>query len=130
MISSLLLSPSASWAAEVLSVRGPTRLQVGDRNRVYGVRLPCVRVSPPQEAAAINLVRQKLPRHSRVNLRPVGTSDGELLARVTVLSGGEDLGHVLVAAGLAEPLELGDSQGACLNARALSSADPSFSPEG
>jgi hypothetical protein len=109
----LLICPSAALAAEVLSVQGSTQLQVGDHNRIYGVRLACVQVNPPQEVAALDLVRQRLPRHSRINLRPVGASDGELLAQVKILPGGDDLGLSLVAAGLAAPLGGAQRPSAC-----------------
>ncbi|MCP9915472.1 hypothetical protein KBZ13_03135 [Cyanobium sp. ATX 6F1] len=109
----LLLWPGAARAAEVLSVQGSTQLQVGDQNRIYGVRLACVQVSPPQEAAALDLVRQRLPRHSRINLRPVGSSGGDLLAQVKILPSGEDLGRSLVAAGLAAPLGGDQRPSAC-----------------
>lgn len=99
-----LLAPGAAWAAEVLQVRSGNLLQVGDRNRSYGVQLACVQVGEAQQQGALQLTRQKLPRHSRVNLRPVGSADGQLLARVRILPGGEDLGSALVAAGLAEAI--------------------------
>jgi endonuclease YncB( thermonuclease family) len=103
-LSLVLLAPGAAWAAEVLQVRSATLLQVGDRNRSYAVRLACVQVGEAQQQGALELTRQKLPRYSRVNLRPVGSADGQLLARVRILPGGEDLGSALVAAGLALPI--------------------------
>lgn len=99
-----LLSPGTAWAAEVLQVQGGSLLLVGDRNRTYGVQLACVQVGEAQQQGALQLTRQKLPRFSRVNLRPVGSSDGQLLAQVRILPGGEDLGSALVAAGLAEAI--------------------------
>lgn len=99
------LSPAAAEAAEVLQVRGATLLQVGDQNRSYPVRLGCVQVDPADGAAATSWLREALPRRTRVNLRPLGTADGTLLARVTVLSSGIDLGTGLQQAGLATPLD-------------------------
>lgn len=108
MLATLLivtLSPAAAEAAEVLQVRGATLLQVGDQNRSYPVRLGCVQVDPADGAAATSWLRAALPRRTRVNLRPLGTADGTLLARVTVLSSGIDLGTGLQQAGLATPLD-------------------------
>ena len=84
----LLGSPLALQAAEVLQVRSGTLLQIGDGNRNYTVRLACLDVTPEANAQAVAWLRQQLPRRSRVNLRPVGSEDGILVARVSRLEGG------------------------------------------
>ena len=81
-------SPRALQAAEVLQVRSGTLLQIGDGNRNYTVRLACLAVTPEANAEAVAWLRQQLPRRSRVNLRPVGSDDGILVARVSRLEGG------------------------------------------
>lgn len=103
----LLLDPMAAQpaaAAEVLQVRSGVLLQVGDQNRSYPVQLGCISVTPEQSAEAERWLRQELPRRTRVNLRPLGSADGVLLARVQALRGGDDLGSGLIHAGLAQPL--------------------------
>ena len=110
----LLGSPLALQAAEVLQVRSGTLLQIGDGNRNYTVRLACLAVTPEANGDAVVWLRQQLPRRSRVNLRPVGSEDGILVARVSRLEGGAngppsardnrpgpDLAQGLVDAGLA-----------------------------
>ena len=97
----LLIGGSPAWAAEVLQVRTPSLLQVGDHNRTYTVELPCLSVPEGEEAAAVAWLRQQVPRRRRVNLRPVGSRDGQLLARVTPIGESQDLSAGLVAAGLA-----------------------------
>ena len=93
-------------AAEVLQVTGPDRLLIGDRNRSSMVQLGCIAVTPGSEAAAQAWLRLRLPRHSRVNLRPLAETDNEILvARVSGLDRDTgDLADGLVAAGLASPL--------------------------
>ena len=106
----LLLGAVPVDAAEVLQVRTASLLQVGDHNRTYTVELPCLSVPEGGEAAAVAWLRQQLPRRKRVNLRPVGSRDGQLLARVTPIGSEIDLSAGLVAAGLASDrcdLELG-----------------------
>jgi hypothetical protein len=95
----LLWMPFEAAAAEVLQVRTPSLLQVGDHNRTYTVRLACFAVDPASEAEALAWLKQELPRRRRVNLRPEGSDDGVLLARVTPLGDGRDLSQGLVAAG-------------------------------
>ena len=95
----LLAAPIA--AAEVLQVRSSSLLQVGDHNRTYTVELACAAVDPSREAEAISWLRTQVPRRRRVNLRPVGTRDGQLLARVTPIGQALDLSSGLVAESLA-----------------------------
>ncbi len=98
----LFVLPAQALAAEVLQVRSATLLQVGDRNRNYSVQLACVQVAPEDEQQAQDWMRRELPRRRRVNLRPEGSSDGVLLARVTPIGDELDLGTALVREGLAE----------------------------
>ena len=77
MLASLLLAwPTAAWAAEVLQVREPDLLLIGDHNRTYSVRLACIAPVAGEETAALKLLRTKLPRRQRVNLMPMGSRDG------------------------------------------------------
>jgi endonuclease YncB( thermonuclease family) len=117
----LLALPATSAAAELRQVRSGSVLQVGDSNRSYSVRLACIAVADDQEQEAVRWLRQAVARGTRLNLRPFGERDGELLARVTSLPRrqrpGQDLGAGLVAAGLASPLAVETADPAC---RALS----------
>jgi endonuclease YncB( thermonuclease family) len=117
----LVVMPASSAAAELRQVRTATVLQVGDSNRSYSVRLACIAVADDQEEDAVRWLRQAVARGTRLNLRPFGEHDGELLARVTSLPRGQrpgqDLGAGLVAAGLASPLAMEAADPAC---RALS----------
>ncbi len=99
----LAVAPVA--AAEVLQVRGPALLQLGDGNRSYAVELGCVYVPPDSQQQATAWLRQQLPRHSRVNLRPLGQREGVLLAKISRLDGGapQDLADAMIGAGLAKP---------------------------
>jgi endonuclease YncB( thermonuclease family) len=109
LLAVLLMWPGAALAAEVLQVRGATLLQLGDQNRSYTVQLACVEVAEAQQAEAVTWLRQAVPRHTRVNLRPMGQNQGVLLAKVQPLAPGRgsksqstDLGSGLIAAGLAQ----------------------------
>ena len=97
----LLLWAVPVQAAEVLQVRSSSLLQVGDHNRTYTVALACSAVDASQEAEATAWLRKELPRRRKVNLRPVGSSEGQLMARVTPIGAERDLSTGLIAAGLA-----------------------------
>ena len=105
----LVTAVAPASAAEVLQVRSPSLLQVGDHNRTYTVELPCLAVPDGGDSAAVAWLRERLPRRRRVNLRPVGSRDGQLLARVTPIGETVDLSTGLVDAGLAQSSCLGDT---------------------
>jgi endonuclease YncB( thermonuclease family) len=117
MVLVLLVVPASGAAAELRQVRTGTVLQVGDSNRSYSVRLACITVAEDQEQEAVRWLRQAVARGSRLNLRPLGQQEGQLLARVTSLPRGQrpgqDLGAGLVAAGLATPLAAEAADPAC-----------------
>ena len=96
-----LLSPLPASAAEVLQVREPDLLLIGDHNRTYSVRLACIKPRAGQEAEAVNFLRKQLPRRQRVNMMPMGSRDGLLLAKVRPLGSDLDLSTQLVSAKLA-----------------------------
>ena len=96
-LASIAVAPAE--AAELLQVRSATLLQVGDQNRSYGVELACIDLPEAQQAEATSWLRHELPRRTRVNLRPQGSDQGVLLARVARLDRGSDLSADLVAAG-------------------------------
>ena len=97
-----LITPLPIYSAEVLQVRSSSLLQIGDNNRTYSVRLSCIEINPKNEEAAISWLKKELPRRSRVNLKPEGSKDGALLARVIMLSNQKDIGEGLSSIGLAQ----------------------------
>lgn len=102
----ILAVPNGAAAAELLQVRTGTLLQVGDRNRNYSVELACLDLPHDGNDAAAAWLRQELPRRSRLNLQPLGSHDGTLVARVLRIQAGSDeidLAQGLIAAGLASP---------------------------
>ncbi len=86
-------------AAEVLQVRSASLLQVGDQNRSYSVALACLELPGDQASAATDWLRRDLPRRTKVNLRPQGSDQGTLVARVERLDRGTDVAQDLIAAG-------------------------------
>ena len=116
----LILLLTISWlgmglppalAAEILSVRSATQLQVGDQNRGYLAELACLEVAEANRPEAQEWLRRHGPRGSKVNLRPMGEHDGQLVARVSLLKNGLDLGESLVAEGLAKASPCPDTAG-------------------
>tara|TARA_Y100001968_G_C18792496_1_gene451848 strand:+ start:138 stop:482 length:345 start_codon:yes stop_codon:yes gene_type:complete len=90
------------FAAEVLQVSSSSVLLLGDNNRTYTVKLACAEIDSGKEELAINWLRKELPRHTKVNLRPKGVSDGVLIAKVIPLNSDIDISEKYISEGLAE----------------------------
>jgi endonuclease YncB( thermonuclease family) len=97
-----------AMAAEILSVRSASLLQIGDQNRSYGIQLACLSVPESSQQEALGWMQKHGPRGTKVNLRPISNHDGMLVAKVRVLKTGQDLGEAMVAEGLASPIPCGD----------------------
>ncbi len=93
--------PWNNFAAEILQVRSSTELQIGDRNRSYTVKLACIEVKPENELLTISWLKSNLKRRKRVNLKPEGSTNGMLLARVMTLDSKRELNESLIQEGLA-----------------------------
>ena len=88
-------------AAEVLQVRTSSLLQIGDQNRTYSVKLPCISVDLSNEEKAVSWLRKEFPRRQRVNLKPMGSDNGQLIARVSRVSDQDDISSKMISIGLA-----------------------------
>ena len=92
IIGFLFLFPWEVSPAEVLQIRSETLLQVGDQNRNYTIQIACVDINQETKLQTRDWLRQKLPRRKRVNLLPLSTENGILVARVIPFGDKEQLG--------------------------------------
>tara|TARA_B100001250_G_C19703312_1_gene745806 strand:+ start:289 stop:642 length:354 start_codon:yes stop_codon:yes gene_type:complete len=88
-------------AAEVLQVSSSSILLIGDHNRTYTVKIACLDISSEMEAKSIKWLKEKLPRHTKVNLRPKGSIDGMLVAKVIPFNSNIDIAEEYIEEGLA-----------------------------
>ncbi len=89
-------------AAEILQVTSSSVLLIGDHNRTYTVKLACTEISPDLEEKSINWLKKQLPRHTKVNLKPKGSVDGILVARVIPFNSNMDITEKYINEGLAK----------------------------
>ena len=89
-------------AAEILQITSSTVLLIGDHNRTYTVKLACTAIRPDLEEKSVDWLKKQLPRHTKVNLRPEGSADGVLIARVIPVNGNGDISKKYINEGLAE----------------------------
>ncbi len=92
---------SKVYAAEVLQVSSSSVLLIGDNNRTYTVKIACTEISPELEEISVNWLKKKLPRNTKVNLKPKGSVDGVLVAKVINLNSNIDITEEYINEGLA-----------------------------
>ena len=89
-------------AAEILQVTNSSVLLIGDHNRTYTVKLACTEISPDLEEKSIKWLKKELPRHTKVNLKPKGSVDGVLVAKVIPFNSKIDISEKYINEGLAQ----------------------------
>ena len=92
---------SEVFAAEILQVSSSSVLLIGDNNRTYTVKLACTEISPDLEEKSVNWLKKQLPRHTKVNLKPKGSVDGVLVAKVIPFNSNIDITKKYIEEGLA-----------------------------
>ena len=92
---------SEVYAAEILQVTSSSVLLIGDHNRTYTVKLACTEVSPELEEKSVKWLKKQLPRHTKVNLKPKGSVDGVLVAKVIPFDSNVDITEKYINEGLA-----------------------------
>ena len=98
----LFFTPSIALGAEILQVKGPLLIQVGDSNRNYMVKLSCLDIEAEKDYEAKEWLKRKLPRGQKVNLLPQGSKNGILEAKVINLLTKKEINNELVSEGLAQ----------------------------
>ena len=88
-------------AAEILQVSSSSVLLIGDNNRTYTVKIACTEIRPDLEEISVIWLKKQLPRHTKVNLKPKGSIDGMLVARVIPFNSESDITEKYIKEGLA-----------------------------
>ena len=89
-------------AAEILQVSNSSVLLIGDNNRTYTVKIACAEISPDLEEQSVEWLKKQLPRHTKVNLKPKGSVDGVLVAKVIPFNSDIDITDKYINQGLAK----------------------------
>jgi len=70
---------------------------MGDQNRNLTIELFCVDVNDNDELAATNLLKSEFPRGSKVKIKPIGSKENVLLAKVFNIKSKKEMTELLVA---------------------------------
>jgi len=104
IISLIILNPVIVNSAEILQIKSSNTILVGDQNRNLTIRLFCVDVNENDEHEAINLLKSKFPRGSKVKIKPFGFKENVLLAKVFNIKGTKEMTELLVAKNLSSEI--------------------------
>ena len=92
----IFISPLVVNAAEILQIKNSNTILVGDQNRNLTIRLFCADVNENDELEATNLLKREFPRGSKVKIKPYGSQDNVLLAKIFSIGGTKDMTELLV----------------------------------
>ena len=92
---------SKVYAAEILQVSSSSLLLIGDNNRTYTVKIACTEISPDLEEESVKWLKKQLPRHTKVNLKPKGSVNGVLVAKVIPFDSNIEITEKYINKGLA-----------------------------
>ena len=78
----IVLNPVIVNSAEILQIKSSNTILVGDQTRNLTIQLFCVDVNENDELKATNLLKSEFPRGSKVKIKPFGSKENVLLAKV------------------------------------------------
>ena len=93
----IVLNPVIVNSAEILQIKSSNTILVGDQNRNLTIRLFCVDVNEKNELEATNLLKSEFPRGSKVKIKPFGSKENVLLAKVFNIKSNKEMTELLVA---------------------------------
>ena len=93
----IVLNPVIVNSAEILQIKNSNTILVGDQNRDLTIGLFCVDVNENDELEATNLLKKEFPRGSKVKIKPFGSKENVLLAKVFNIKSNKEMTELLVA---------------------------------
>ena len=97
LICLIVLNPVIVNSAEILQIKSSNTILVGDQNRNLTIRLFCLDVNENDELEATNLLKSEFPRGSKVKIKPFGSQENVLLAKVFNIKSNKEMTELLVA---------------------------------
>ena len=89
-------------SAEILQINDSKTIIIGDQNRNLSINLVCSNVNVEDEIAALELLRIKFPRGTKVKIKPLGFKDNNLLAKIYKLNENIEMNQLLYTNNLSE----------------------------
>ena len=96
--------PVYLYSAEILQINDSKTVIIGDQNRNLSINLVCSNVDLEDEIAALELLRIKFPRGTKVKIKPLGFKDNNLLAKIYKLNENIEMNQLLYNNKLSEQI--------------------------
>ena len=94
--------PAYLNSAEILQIIDSKTIVIGDQNRNLSIKLVCSNVNLENEIAALELLRIKFPRGTKVKIKPQGFKENTLLAKIYKLNENIEMNQLLYTNNLSE----------------------------
>ena len=91
-------------SAEILQINDSKTILIGDQNRNLSINLACSNVSLEDEITALELLKIKFPRGTKVKIKPLGFKDNYLLAKIYKLNENLEMSELLYTNNLSDQL--------------------------
>ena len=78
----LIICPINTYSAEILQINNVNTILVGDQNRSLYLSLYCVDINEKEEEKATKILKRNFPRGTKVKIKPYGSKDSRLLAKI------------------------------------------------
>ena len=95
-----LINPTFVNSAEILQINSSDTILIGDQNRNLIVKLFCVNVDESNTFKAKELLKKNFPRGTKVKIKPYGTDENSLLAKVYNLNKNIEMTDLLISENL------------------------------
>ena len=95
-------SPAYINSAEILQINDSKTIIIGDQNRNLSINLVCSNVNLENEIAALELLKKKFPRGTKVKIKPLGFKDNNLIAKIYKLNENIEMNQLLITNNLSD----------------------------
>ena len=79
---SIFIFPINTYSAELLRINDVNTILVGDQNRSLYLSLYCVDINENEQEKATEILKKNFPRGTKVKIKPYGSSENKLLAKI------------------------------------------------
>ena len=78
----LVILPKDIYSAELLQINDVNSILVGDQNRSLNLSLYCLDINKNDKEKAIEILKSKFPRGTKVKIKPYGSIGNKLFAKI------------------------------------------------
>ena len=103
----LIMCPTNINSAELLQIKDVNTIVVGDQNRSIFLSLYCIDINENEKENATKILKRNFPRGTKVKIKPYGSNDSRLLAKIFRVDDDTEMTELLKT--------YNSSKGNCLN---------------